>query len=85
MVPCYFHKKHGEKADRCDKGLCSYHLASLSINLEDTHDQEVSSSPKDISTLSPIVVYSDLYEANKMYFSDKGSRSFKIGTCKQET
>lgn len=49
--PCFYHKKHGEKADNCEKGLCPYYLTKI----KPVKSLEVNSSEVNASSLSPIV------------------------------
>src|ERR1700744_1310308 len=53
VVPCYFHDKHDENADRCNKGLCSFYLTKLGIDISEANTQVNQLSNK--NTLSPIV------------------------------
>lgn len=54
LVPCYYHKKYGDAADRCEKGLCSVYVTKIGLE-EVLQDQSKSSSSKDGQSLSPIV------------------------------
>lgn len=69
IIPCHFHERFGDTADRCNKGLCPYYLAKIGIELSQSNTSSIensspienlsaienSPSSENSSSLSPIV------------------------------